>query len=294
MHGQARTKSRGGARSRVPKSDPRTGLRMDILNWAGAAFLGLLEGITEFLPVSSTGHLILFVDLIGFRGPPGEVFEVVIQFGAILAVCWAYRERLWRVAAGLFEDPASFHFALNVLLAFLPAMVLGALLHDFIKNVLFNPWVVSTTLVLGGIAILWIERAVHRPRVQEIEAMPARLALAVGFCQTLAMIPGVSRSGATIMGAMLLGVERRTATEFSFFLAIPTMFAAAAYDLFKNRAGLTLDGAGLIAVGFVIAFLSALFVVRWMIAFISRHGFVPFAWYRIAVGLLMLALLGLA
>ena len=264
---------------------------IDFWNWADAVLLGVVEGLTEFIPVSSTGHLILLVDLIGFRGPPGKVFEVTIQFGAILAVCWAYRERLWRAAWGALSDADSFAFLRNILLAFLPAMVLGALLHGFIKSVLFSPWVVSVTLVLGGIAILVIERLAHRARVRRIEAMPARTALAVGLCQTVAMIPGVSRSGATIMGALLLGVERRAATEFSFFLAIPTMFAASVYDLWKNRALLDADGLGLILVGFVVAFLSALVVVRGLIAFISRHGFAPFAWYRIGLGTLMLLLL---
>ncbi len=266
---------------------------MDFVTFAGASLLGLVEGLTEFIPVSSTGHLILLVDLVGFRGPPGKVFEVAIQLGAILAVCWAYRERLLGAAFGLVGDPDSRRFVRNLLLAFLPAMVLGASFYGFIKGVLFSPWVVSTTLVLGGIAILIIERRVHRPRVRAIEEMSPRLSLGVGLCQAVAMIPGVSRSGATIMGALLLGVDRRTATEFSFFLAIPTMAAATVYDLFKNRDLLTVDGLGIIAVGFLVAFLAALLVVRSVIAFIGRHGFVPFAWYRIALGLVMLILLSL-
>ncbi len=266
---------------------------MDFVTFAGAILLGLVEGLTEFIPVSSTGHLILLVDLMGFRGPPGKVFEVAIQFGAILAVCWAYRERLLAATFGLFGDADSRRFVRNLLLAFLPAMVLGATFYGFIKGVLFSPWVVSTTLILGGIAILMIERRVHLPRVRAIEEMSPRLSLGVGLCQALAMIPGVSRSGATIMGALLLGVDRRTATEFSFFLAIPTMAAATVYDLFKNRDLLTLDGLGIIAVGFLAAFLAALLVVRSVIAFIGRHGFVPFAWYRILLGLVMLTLLGL-
>jgi len=266
---------------------------MDLETLLGAGLLGLVEGLTEFIPVSSTGHLILLVDLMGFRGPPGKVFEVAIQLGAILAVCWAYRERLTGVARGLADDPGSRVFLRNILLAFLPAMILGATFYGFIKGVLFSPWVVSVTLILGGIAILVIERRVHLPRVRAIEEMSPRLAIGVGLCQAVAMIPGVSRSGATIMGALLLGVDRRTATEFSFFLAIPTMAAATVYDLFKNRDLLTLDGLGIIAVGFLTAFLAALLVVRSVIAFISRHGFVPFAWYRIALGSLMLLLLSL-
>lgn len=264
---------------------------MELVTWGHAALLGLVEGLTEFIPVSSTGHLILLVDLLGFRGPPGKVFEVVIQFGAILAVCVAYFSRLWRVLVTLHRETASRRFVRNILLAFLPAMMLGATLHGLIKNMLFDPWVVAVALILGGIAILVIERGVYTPRVRTVEAMPAQLALGVGFCQALAMIPGVSRSGATIMGALLLGVERRTAAEFSFFLAIPTMFAAAVYDLWKNRELLTVDGIGLIAVGFAVAFLAALLVVRTVVGFIGRHGFAPFAWYRIVLGLVMLAVL---
>ena len=264
---------------------------MDLTNALSAALLGLVEGLTEFLPVSSTGHLILLVDLLGFKGPPGAVFEVVIQLGAILAVCWAYRERLLHVALTVFSDPKSFAFARNILLGFLPAMVLGFLLHDFIKGVLFNPLVVSVMLILGGFAILLIERRLFEPRHHAVETMPALLALKVGFCQALAMVPGVSRSGATIMGGMLLGLDRKAATEFSFFLAIPTMLAATVYDLYKVRHVIDTSGLGLIAIGFLVAFLAALVVVKSVIAFISRHGFVPFAWYRIALGALMLVIL---
>lgn len=256
-----------------------------------AALLGVVEGLTEFLPVSSTGHLVLLVDLLGFAGPPGRVFEVVIQFGAILAVCVAYFRRLATAALGVFHDAGARRFVANVLIAFLPAAVLGATLHGFIKGVLFDPLVVSVALIAGGFAILLIERLAHRPRFAAVEEIPWTRALAVGFCQTLAMIPGVSRSGATIMGALLLGVERRAAAEFSFFLAIPTMLGAAVFDLWKNRDGLTLDGLGLVAVGFLFAFLSALLVVRWFVAFVGRHGFAPFALYRIAVGTVMLVLL---
>ncbi|GBD43382.1 Undecaprenyl-diphosphatase [bacterium HR40] len=262
---------------------------MDPATLAHAALLGIVEGLTEFLPVSSTGHLILLVDLLGFRGPPGKLFEVVIQCGAILAVCLAYAGRFARVLSTLDRDRASRAFVRNILLAFLPAMVLGASLHGFIKDVLFDPRVVSIALVAGGIAILVIERRIHVPRVQSVETMPARTALGIGFCQTLAMIPGVSRSGATIMGALLLGVERRTAAEFSFFLAVPTMFAAAVFDLYKNREFLSADGLGLIATGFLAAFLSALLVVQTFVAFVGRHGFAPFAWYRIVLGCLMLS-----
>jgi undecaprenyl-diphosphatase len=264
---------------------------MDLTTFLHAALLGVIEGLTEFIPVSSTGHLILFVDLIGFRGPPGFVFEVVIQLGAILAVCWAYRAKLFGVASGVFGDPNDRRFAINILLGFLPAMVIGVVAHGFIKAMLFNPWVVASMLIVGGFVILAIERNLPLARFHQIDQFPALLALKIGMCQVLAMVPGVSRSGATIMGGLLLGVDRRTATEYSFFLAIPTMLGAASYDLYKNWATITADGASVIAIGFLAAFLAALIVVRGVIAFITRHGFVPFAWYRILVGTLMLVIL---
>jgi undecaprenyl-diphosphatase len=266
---------------------------MDASTWLGAAFLGLVEGLTEFLPVSSTGHLILFVDLLGFQGPPGHVFEIAIQLGAILAVCVLYARRLWNVVVGLPRDPAAQRFALAILMGFLPAMVLGAMLHKSIKTVLFSPWVVSVSLILGGFAILLIERIKPAPRWSGVERLPWTTSLGIGFCQALAMIPGVSRSGATIMGAMMLGVERRTAAEFSFFLAIPTLAAAVVYDLWKNRADLGGGDMGVIAVGFVVAFLAAMGVVKALMAWIAKHGFQPFAWYRIVVGAAMLAVLSL-
>jgi len=256
-----------------------------------AAILGIIEGLTEFLPVSSTGHLILFADLMRFAGPPGRVFEVVIQLGAILAVCVLYAPKLLRVAFGLPADRGAQRFALAILLAFLPAVALGVLLHDFIKSVLFSPYVVCWALILGGVAILAVERARPVPRIHAIERFSPGLSLGIGTMQCLAMVPGVSRSAATILGALLLGVERRTAAEFSFFLAIPTMLGAAAYDLWANRAGLTADGGLVVAAGFLSAFLTALLVVRWFIAFVGRRGFAPFAWYRILLGGGMLAVL---
>lgn len=259
-----------------------------------AVLLGVIEGLTEFLPVSSTGHLILAGWLMGFAGPPGKVFEVAIQLGAIVAVCILYFRRLWRVAAALPTSAAARRFVLALLLGFLPAMVLGALLHGFIKSVLFSPWVVVTTLVLGGIAILAIERLRPVVRIERAEDVPPRSALAVGLCQALAMIPGVSRSGATILGGVLLGLDRRAAAEFSFFLAIPTMLAATVYDLYKSRALLALDDFLLIAVGFVTAMLTALVVVEALLRFLQRHSFVVFGWYRIAVGLAMGAVLALS
>ncbi len=264
---------------------------MDSAPWLEAALLGVVEGLTEFLPVSSTGHLILLVDLLAFAGPPGRVFEVVIQLGAILAVCVAYFRRLFAVLVALPREAAARRFAANVLLAFLPAAVLGATLHGFIKAVLFDPRVVAVALVVGGFVLLWADRRPHAERYGEVEAIPPLRALGIGLFQTLAMIPGVSRSGATIVGALLLGVTRRTAAEFSFFLAIPTMLGAAVFDLWKNRDVLDVDDLALVATGFAVAFLAALAVVRPFVAFVARHGFAPFAVYRIALGSVLLWLL---
>jgi undecaprenyl-diphosphatase len=266
---------------------------MDFITFLQAAFLGLVEGLTEFLPVSSTGHLILLIDLLGFQGPPGKMFEIVIQLGAILAVVWIYRIKIFNVVIGVFSEPAAQKFTVNLILAFLPAMVIGVVAYSFIKSVLFSPWVVSVALIVGGIAILVIERAQKTARYHAPEEIPWPKALAIGLFQCIAMIPGVSRSGATIMGALLVGVERRAAAEFSFLLAIPTMLAATVYDLYKNRDVLTTDNLAIIAVGFVSAFLVAFAVVRTVLGFISKHGFTPFAIYRIALGIIMLIVLTL-
>lgn len=256
-----------------------------------ALLLGVVEGLTEFLPVSSTGHLILLGDLLGFKGPPGKVFEIVIQLGAILAVCWVYRARLFGAVFNMASDRESLAFVRNILIAFLPSMIIGIIAYKTIKTLLMSPWVVSVTLILGGIAILLIERMVKTPRHHNIEGFSIPLCLKIGLFQCIAMIPGVSRSGATIMGSLVMGVDRRAAAEFSFFLAIPTMAAATVYDLYKNWAVLDFSGSLVIAVGFIAAFLVAMMVVRLAIGFISRHGFAPFAWYRIVVGLIMLGLL---
>lgn len=253
--------------------------------------LGLVEGITEFLPVSSTAHLILVGDMLGFHGPAGKTFEIVIQLGAILAVCVVFWRRLWDAGIHVATRTSARVFVRNVIVGFLPAMVIGATVYKYIKMMLDHPSVSAISLIVGGIAILAIERMVKKGRVFAVEDFSVGLSLKIGFCQCLAMIPGVSRSGATIMGAMLLGVERRTAAEYSFFLAIPTMLAATVYSLWKARGELSLDGAGLIAIGFVVAFFSALVVVKGFIAFISRHGFAPFAWYRIGFGAIMLVLM---
>jgi len=264
---------------------------MDLRTLIEALALGAVEGLTEFIPVSSTGHLILFAHLFGFDGPPGRVFEIVIQLGAILAVCLVYRNRLIETLLGLGKDVSARRFAFNVFIAFLPAVVAGVLLHGFIKSVLFSPYVVCVSLIVGGFLILLIERNFTSDRVPDVDSIDWKLALQIGLCQILAMIPGVSRSGATIMGARVLGLNRAAATEFSFFLAIPTMLAATVYDGYKNAGALSSDNWLLIGLGFAMAFVTAALVVSKLVSFVSRNGFGIFAWYRIAFGSLMLALL---
>lgn len=254
-----------------------------------ALVLGLIEGVTEFLPISSTGHLIVAGDLLGFTGEKEKTFSIVIQLGAILAVCWHYRARLGRLVLGLGSEPAARRFALNLAVAMVPSMVLGLLLHGLIRSVLFSPMVVAVALVVGGGIILLIESRQRAPRVAEVEAMSLRDAFLVGCAQTAALIPGTSRSGATIMGGLLVGLSRKAATEFSFFLAIPTMFAATALDLYKNWRLLGSEDLGWFAVGFAAAFLSALWAVRFLLHFIASHTFAAFAWYRIGFGLLLVA-----
>jgi len=254
-----------------------------------AIILGIVEGVTEFLPISSTGHLIVAGDLLGFEGPLANVFEVVIQLGAILAICVLYFRRLLNVALGLTSDPAAQRFAIAVIVAFLPAAFIGLALHDFIKTVLFSPYIVCVSLILGGIAIILIERYDYDGHIKSVEELTFKKSLQIGFFQCLAMIPGVSRSGATILGALLIGVDRKTAAEFSFFLAIPTMLGATAVDLWKVRDSLSADQASVIAVGFVAAFVSAVIVVKWLVSFISHHDFTVFGWYRIVFGGLLLA-----
>ncbi|MFO1079449.1 MAG: undecaprenyl-diphosphate phosphatase [Reyranellaceae bacterium] len=257
-----------------------------------AVVIGLIEGVTEFLPVSSTGHIILAEEVLHFEGPPGKVFEIVIQLGAILAICFLYRAKIGQTVVGvLARERIALRFAAAVVVAFLPAAVVGVAAHKYIKALLFSPWVVAVSLILGGIAILLIERFALRPRIKSTDEIDLKTAFLVGVCQCLAMIPGVSRAGATIMGARALRVDRATAAQFSFFLAIPTMLGATVYDLYKNWATLDWHGSGIIAIGFVVAFLAALLVVEAFVRFISRHGFAVFAWYRIAVGALALVLL---
>ena len=254
--------------------------------------IGVVEGLTEFLPVSSTGHIILAEKVMGFEGPPGKVFEIVIQLGSILAVCLLYWRKLWATAIGVMErDRTSLRFAGAVIVAFLPAAVIGVMAHKYIKTVLFDARVVAVSLIVGGIAILLIERYAQRPRIKSLDDLDLKTALYVGFCQCLAMIPGVSRAGSTIMGARAFRVDRATAAEFSFFLAMPTMIGATVYDLYKNWSTLDWQGSGIIALGFITAFLCALVVVKPFVRFISRHGFGVFAWYRIVLGALALVLI---
>jgi undecaprenyl-diphosphatase len=255
---------------------------MDLLT---VILLGILEGLTEFLPVSSTGHLILAGELLGFNEPNSVAFKIAIQLGAIAAVLVAYRDRFWAVGTGLLaRDSNAIAFTRNILIGFLPAMAIGVIAYEGIRAAIQTPLIVAVMLVVGGVAILIIERMVKHVRFESVEAVPTRTAVGIGFVQCLAMIPGVSRSGATIMGALLMGVERKTAAEFSFFLAVPTMAAATIYALYKDRALLSTDDLGSIAVGLAVSFVVALAVVKAFVAIVSRFGFAPFAWYRIVIG----------
>nr|AGU10547.1 Bacitracin resistance protein BacA [uncultured organism] len=264
---------------------------MDLLT---VILLGIVEGVTEFLPVSSTGHLILAGTLLGVQDQATATFDIVIQLGAILAVVVLYWRRFWEVAVGLFAGrPKSWAFVRNIVLGFIPAAVIGLVVYKAVKALLESPTVVAVALIVGGVAILVIERMVKQPRYDTVEAMPWKTALGVGVIQCVSMIPGVSRSGATIMGALSLGVDRRAAAEFSFFLAIPTMLAASGYDLLKSGATLGQGEWLSIAIGFVVSFVVALVVIRWFVGIVSKHGFAPFAWYRIVVGAVALIALQL-
>jgi undecaprenyl-diphosphatase len=256
-----------------------------------AALLGLLEGVTEFIPVSSTGHLILASHWLGETGEAAKTFDIFIQLGAILAIVWLYRQRLTHALLAARSEPASRRFLLNLIVAFLPAAIVGFLAHDWIKARLFTPTVVAAALVVGGLLILLIERIRPRERVPLVSDLQPPTALGIGLAQVLSLVPGTSRSGATIMGGYALGLSRRAATEFSFFLSIPVMIAATCYDLLKSREALSLADAPAFAVGFAVAFVSALVVVRAFLGYVSRHSFAAFAWYRIAFGALLLLLL---
>ena len=262
---------------------------MDPLLLLKAFILGIVEGLTEFLPISSTGHLILAGDLLNFNDDRGKLFEIVIQSGAILAVVWEYRARLLTVAKGAFSDATAQKFILNVGIAFVPLAALGLLFGKAIKAHLFNPVTVATTFILGAFVILWAEKREHRIRVQTVDDMNWLDALKLGVAQAFALIPGTSRSGATIIGGLLFGLSRKAATEFSFFLAIPTLIIATLYQLYKERALLNADDIGMWAVGFIASFISAFLCVRWLLRYISSHDFTAFAWYRIAFGIVVLA-----
>jgi undecaprenyl-diphosphatase len=257
-----------------------------------AAILGTVEGLTEFLPISSTGHLILTASLLGFTGDKAKLFEVAIQTGAMLSVIWYYRARIAKVVLGLFSSEPARRFAINVLIAFLPAALLGVIFGSLIKRVLFKPIPVALAFIVGALVILWVERrAAHSPqpaRIDNVDDLSSLDALKLGIAQAFALIPGTSRSGATIIGGMLFGLSRKAATEFSFFLAIPTLVGAGAYDTYKYRDLISWADAPLFGVGLATAFISALVCVHWLIWFVSTHNFVPFAWYRIGFGILVL------
>jgi undecaprenyl-diphosphatase len=261
---------------------------LDLPLYLKAVILGIVEGLTEFLPISSTGHLILVGDLLGFNDDKGKIFELVIQTGAMLAVVWHYREKFAAVLANLGRDRAAQRFVLNLAVAFLPAAVLGLAFGKTIKAALFKPVPVAIAFIVGAFVILWAERRRHVVRVQEVDDMTPLDALKVGIAQAFALIPGTSRSGATIIGGLLFGLSRKAATEFSFFLAVPTLVAAGAYDFWKNRALFELHDLGWFAVGMAVSFVAAFLCIRWLLRYIMRHDFTLFAWYRIVFGVVVL------
>jgi undecaprenyl-diphosphatase len=261
---------------------------VDVVLLLKALILGIVEGLTEFLPVSSTGHLILAGDLLSFNNERGKLFEIVIQSGAILAVCWEYRARIASTLSGLTSEPRAQRLTLNLAIAFMPAAVIGLLLGSRIKESLFNAPTVAAAFIIGAFIILWAEKREHCVTINSVDEITPATALKIGFAQALALIPGTSRSGATIIGGLFFGLSRRAATEFSFFLAIPTLLAATAYQLYKERALLVASDLGMWIVGFAAAFVSAFLCVRWLLRFIASHDFTPFAWYRIAFGCMVL------
>jgi undecaprenyl-diphosphatase len=256
---------------------------MPMSSWL-VILLGLIEGLTEFIPVSSTGHLLLAGYFLGFESP-GKTFEVLIQLGAVLAILSVYAAKILRLVIDLPSDARTRRFVLAVLIAFLPAAAIGAVAHKYIKEILFNePWLICTTLIVGGVVLLAVDRMRLESRYHDAMDLPITSALIIGFAQCLAMVPGVSRSGSSIVAALLLGADKRAATEFSFFLAMPTMAGAFAYDLYTNYAGLGTEDIKSIALGFVVSFVAGVLVVHYLLDFVSRHGFAPFAWWRILVG----------
>ena len=262
---------------------------MDIIILLKAAILGIVEGLTEFLPISSTGHLIVAGSLLDFNDERGKLFEIVIQSAAILAVMWEYRAKLGSVLGGIRRgEAAAQRFAVNVAIAFLPLAIIGLIFGKHIKAALFNPVTVAFTSIVGALFILWAEKRKHTVSVESVDDLTWRDALKVGFAQALALIPGTSRSGATIIGGLFFGLSRRAATEFTFFLAMPTLIAATLYEMYKERALLSFDDMGMWAAGFIASFVSAFLCVRWLLRYISSHDFTVFAWYRIAFGLVVL------
>lgn len=262
---------------------------MELWTVIQALILGVVEGLTEFLPVSSTGHQIIVADLIGFGGERAKAFNIIIQLGAILAVIWEYRRTIVGIVVGLPKEAQAQRFTANLLVAFIPAVILGVLFADTIHHYLFNPITVATALVIGGVVILWAERRSHAVRVETVEAMTWKDALKIGCAQCLALVPGTSRSGATIIGGLLFGLSRKAATEFSFFLAMPTMVGATVYSVYKYRELFQPGDFAVFAIGFVTAFVFAMIAVRALLKFIGNHSYAAFAWYRIAFGLLILA-----
>lgn len=262
---------------------------MDLALYFKAVILGIVEGLTEFLPISSTGHLIIVSELLGFNDARGKVFGIVIQSGAMLAVIWEYRARFLRLATSFASDPGARQFGINLVIAFLPAALLGLLFGSFIKQHLFQTHAVALAFIAGGIVILWVEREPRRTAVENVDDMTWKDALKVGVAQAFALIPGTSRAGATIIGGMLFGLSRRAATEFSFFLAVPTLIAAGIYDVYANRSVLVTGDVGVFTTGFVAAFMSAFLCVRWLLRYIAAHDFSVFAWYRIGFGVLVLS-----
>lgn len=262
---------------------------MDFVVYLQAAILGVVEGLTEFLPISSTGHLIIAGQLIGFNDDKAKVFDIVIQSGAMLAIVWEYRARFTSVIARLPSDPSARRFVANLIVAFIPAAVLGLAFNKLIKEHLFFAVPVAVAFIAGGLIILWVDRRTVRARVETVDDMTWSDALKVGIAQTVALFPGASRSGSTIVGGMLFGLSRQAATEFSFFLAVPTLVAAGAYSFYKDRALFSAEDLGPLAVGFVVSFIAAFLCVRWLLRYIVSHDFTLFAWYRIAFGVMVLA-----
>ena len=262
---------------------------MDFILLLKAFILGIVEGLTEFLPISSTGHMIIAGDLLQFNDEIGKAFEIVIQLGAILAICWEYRKRLLHVAVGVVSEPSAQRFVVNLFIAFLPVALVGLIFLKAIKANLFQPFTVAIAFIIGGVVIFWVEkRSNYQPRINNVDDIRWRDALKIGLAQVLSLIPGTSRSGATIIGGMIFGLSRQVATEFSFFLALPVMFAASFYDFYKHWDLMNQQALAVFAVGFITAFLSAFIAVKALVRFVAKHTFVAFAWYRIVFGIVIL------